>query len=159
MVSKIELSMYPSIHLSIHSFIYPSIPFIHLFISLAAVLVDRPEPEGLASLDPLTPSLVTTPLSPVEDTGDRDKEEDDDNVQRKHFLSIIQEFNTDVSFNILCTVVVLFFLTMYMKIHVPSMLAIGVDKHTQQTNKQPQWLNSLSTATKGLENIRAATLA
>ena len=25
-----------------------------------------------------------------------------------------------------------------MKIHVPSMLAIGVDKHTQQTNKQPQ---------------------
>ena len=28
----------------------------------------------------------------------------------------------------------------YMKIHVPSMLAIGVDKHTQQTNKQPQWL-------------------
>ena len=29
---------------------------------------------------------------------------------------------------------------MYMKIHVPSMLAIGVDKHTQQTNKQPQWL-------------------
>ena len=23
----------------------------------------------------------------------------------------------------------------YMKIHVPSMLAIGVDKHTQQTNK------------------------
>ena len=29
----------------------------------------------------------------------------------------------------------------YMKIHVPSMLAIGVDKHTQQTNKQPQWLH------------------
>ena len=29
---------------------------------------------------------------------------------------------------------------MYMKIHVPSLLAIGVDKHTQQTNKQPQWL-------------------
>ena len=28
-----------------------------------------------------------------------------------------------------------------MKIHVPSMLAIGVDKHTQQTNKQPQWLH------------------
>ena len=26
-----------------------------------------------------------------------------------------------------------------MKIHVSSMLAIGVDKHTQQTNKQPQW--------------------
>ena len=30
---------------------------------------------------------------------------------------------------------------MYMKIDVPSMLAIGVDKHTQQTNKQPQWLH------------------
>ena len=30
---------------------------------------------------------------------------------------------------------------MYMKIHVPSMLAIVVDKHTQQTNKQPQWLH------------------
>ena len=32
---------------------------------------------------------------------------------------------------------------MYMKIHVPtcSLLAIGVDKHTQQTNKQPQWLH------------------
>ena len=30
---------------------------------------------------------------------------------------------------------------MYMKIHLPSMLAIGVDKHTQQTNKQPQWLH------------------
>ena len=32
-----------------------------------------------------------------------------------------------------------------MKIHVSSMLVIGVDKHTQQTNtlqtnKQPQWL-------------------
>ena len=27
--------------------------------------------------------------------------------------------------------------TVYMKIHVSSM---GVDKHTQQTNKQPQWL-------------------
>ena len=27
-----------------------------------------------------------------------------------------------------------------MKIHMPSMLAIGVDKHTQQTNTQPQWL-------------------
>ena len=28
------------------------------------------------------------------------------------------------------------------EIHVSSMLAIGVDKHThtQQTNKQPQWL-------------------
>ena len=33
--------------------------------------------------------------------------------------------------------------TVYMKIHVPSMLAIGVEtinKQTQQTNKQPQWL-------------------
>ena len=31
----------------------------------------------------------------------------------------------------------------YMKIHVPSMLAIGIEminKQTQQTNKQPQWL-------------------
>ena len=31
----------------------------------------------------------------------------------------------------------------YMKIHVPSMLAIGVEtinKQMQQTNKQPQWL-------------------
>ena len=30
-----------------------------------------------------------------------------------------------------------------MKIHVPSMLAVGVEmtnKQTQQTNKQPQWL-------------------
>ena len=27
-----------------------------------------------------------------------------------------------------------------MKIHVPSMLAIGVDKQNKQTNKQPQWL-------------------
>ena len=31
------------------------------------------------------------------------------------------------------------YMYMYMKIHVPSMLAI--DKHTQQTNKQPQWLH------------------
>ena len=38
-----------------------------------------------------------------------------------------------------------------MKIHVPSMLAIGVDKHTQQTNKQVATMASL--------NIRAATLA
>ena len=30
---------------------------------------------------------------------------------------------------------------MHMQIHVPSMLAIGVDKHTQQTNNQPQWLH------------------
>ena len=35
----------------------------------------------------------------------------------------------------------LYMLHMYMKFHVPSMLAIGVDKHTQQTNKQPQWLH------------------
>ena len=44
---------------------------------------------------------------------------------------------------------------MYMYIHVPSTLAIGVEtinKQTQQTNKQ----NSLNTATKGLENIKAA---
>ena len=27
-------------------------------------------------------------------------------------------------------------ITYTMKIHVPSMLAIGVDKHTQQTNKK-----------------------
>ena len=46
---------------------------------------------------------------------------------------------------------------MYMKIHVPSLLAIGVDKHT--TNKQAATMASLSTATKDLENIRAATLA
>ena len=26
------------------------------------------------------------------------------------------------------------------EIHVASMLAIGIDKHTQQTNKQPYWL-------------------
>ena len=29
--------------------------------------------------------------------------------------------------------------TMYMKIHVSSMLATGTNKHT--TNKQPQWLH------------------
>ena len=29
----------------------------------------------------------------------------------------------------------------YMKIHVPSILAIGIDKDIQQTNKQPQWLH------------------
>ena len=40
---------------------------------------------------------------------------------------------------------------MYMKIHVPSMLAIGVDKHTQQTNRQAATMASL--------NITAATLA
>ena len=38
-----------------------------------------------------------------------------------------------------------------MEIHVPSILAIGVDKHTQQTNKQAATMVSLSTATKGLE--------
>ena len=37
---------------------------------------------------------------------------------------------------ILCTVVYILHVH-----HVPSMLAIGVDKHTQQTNKQPQWLH------------------
>ena len=44
---------------------------------------------------------------------------------------------------------------LYMKIHVPSMLAIGVEtinKQTQQTNKQ-------TSSHKGLENIKAATLA
>ena len=46
---------------------------------------------------------------------------------------------------------------MYMKIHVSSMLEIGIDKHTH--NKQTDTMASLSTATKGLENIRAATLA
>ena len=29
----------------------------------------------------------------------------------------------------------------YRKICVPSMLAIRIDKHTLQTNKQPQWLH------------------
>ena len=48
---------------------------------------------------------------------------------------------------------------MYMKIHVPSMLAIGVDKHTQQTNKQPQWLiKFIKHSHKGFEKIRAATM-
>ena len=41
------------------------------------------------------------------------------------------------------------YIYVYMKIHVPSMLAIGVDKHT--TNKQAATMASL--------NIRAATLA
>ena len=36
--------------------------------------------------------------------------------------------------------VVYIYVLLYMKLHVPSMLAIGVDKHTQQANKQPQWL-------------------
>ena len=45
-----------------------------------------------------------------------------------------------------------------MKIHVPNMLAIGID-NTHTTNKQAATMASLSTATKGLENIRAATLA
>ena len=40
----------------------------------------------------------------------------------------------------------------YMKIHVPSMLAIGVDKHAQQTNKQPQWLRKIIISHHGLEN-------
>ena len=38
----------------------------------------------------------------------------------------------------ICIVIVTY---MYMKIHVPSMLAIGIDKHTQRTYKQPQWLH------------------
>ena len=50
-----------------------------------------------------------------------------------------------------------------MKIHVPSMLAIGVEtinKQTQQTNKQPQWLiKFIKHSHKGLRNIKAATLA
>ena len=46
---------------------------------------------------------------------------------------------------VLCTHVYMYICvcTVYMKIHVPSMLAIGVEtinKQTQQTNKQPQWL-------------------
>ena len=58
---------------------------------------------------------------------------------------------------------------LYMKIHVPSM-SIGVDKHTQQTNKQaatmaslkleqplwknnqPQWLRKIIISPHGLEN-------
>ena len=47
-----------------------------------------------------------------------------------------------------------------MKIHVHSMLAIGTRcRQTHTTNKQAATMTSLSTATKGLENIRAATLA
>ena len=38
----------------------------------------------------------------------------------------------------------------YMKIHVPSVLAISVDKHT--TNKQGATMTSLNTATRDLEN-------
>ena len=30
-----------------------------------------------------------------------------------------------------------------MKIQVPSMLAIGLEKHTKKTNKQAQWLITL----------------
>ena len=44
---------------------------------------------------------------------------------------------------------------MYMKIHVNSMLAIGIDtikKQTQQTNKQPQWLRKITISHHGLEN-------
>ena len=44
-----------------------------------------------------------------------------------------------------------------MKIHVPSMLAIGVEnKHNKQTSTTMAYKNHV---TKGLENIRAATLA
>ena len=49
-----------------------------------------------------------------------------------------------------------------MKIHVPSMLAKGVktiNKQTQQTSSHNGLENSYNTATKGLENIKAATLA
>ena len=34
-----------------------------------------------------------------------------------------------------------------------------IHRHTHTTNKQAATMASLSTATKGLENIRAATLA
>ena len=50
----------------------------------------------------------------------------------------------------------------YMKIHVPSILAKGVktiSKQTQQTSSHNGLENSYNTATKGLENIKAATLA
>ena len=47
--------------------------------------------------------------------------------------------------------------SMYMKIHVPSMLAIGIEtikKQTQQTNKQPQWLiKFIKHSHKGLRKI------
>ena len=56
---------------------------------------------------------------------------------------------------------------MYMKIHVPSMLAIGVETINKQTNKQPQWLIKFIKHShhglenkqphNGLENIKAAT--
>ena len=50
-----------------------------------------------------------------------------------------------------------------MKIHVPSMLAKDIEtinKQTHTTNKQPQWLRKfIKTATKDLENIKAATVA
>ena len=42
-----------------------------------------------------------------------------------------------------------------MKIHVPSMLPIGVEtinKQIQQTNKQPQWLIKITISHHGLEN-------
>ena len=47
-----------------------------------------------------------------------------------------------------------------MQIHVPSMLAIGIEtinKQTQQTNKHPQWF--IKFIKHSLENIKAATLA
>ena len=43
----------------------------------------------------------------------------------------------------ICTIAYMYMCGIYMNIHVPSMLAIGVEtinKQTQQTNKQPQWL-------------------
>ena len=46
-----------------------------------------------------------------------------------------------------------------MKIHVPSMLTIGVEtinKRTQQTNKQPQWLiKFINHSHKGLRKYRS----
>ena len=42
----------------------------------------------------------------------------------------------------------------YLKFNVPSILAIDIDN-----NKQATTMASLSTATKGLENVRAASLA
>ena len=45
-----------------------------------------------------------------------------------------------------------------MKIHVPSMLAKGVET-IKQTSSNNGLENSYNTATKGLENIKAATMA
>ena len=48
-----------------------------------------------------------------------------------------------------CTMIYNYNNYIYMKIHVPSMLAIGVDKHTQQE----------TSSHNGFIKIRAATLA